>query len=106
MNDEGLQEFVTIVRRRLEGNDRVNDRDADVIERVPYRELSSVQKNVIQYCSLPRSAREILEHIGYKYHPTHIATYIRPLLQMGYIEMLIPDKPNSSNQKYRKVEKK
>ena len=59
----------------------------------------------ISFCSIPRSAREILEHIGYSYHPTHISKYIKPLLELGFIEMTEPDKPNSKNQKYRKVRK-
>lgn len=50
------------------------DRD-DVIETHPvsYKSLSGVQKNVIQFCSIPRSAREILEHVGYAYNSTNIA---------------------------------
>lgn len=70
---------------------------------VSYKTLDGAQKNIIQFCSIPRSAREILEHIGYKYHPTHITKFIKPLLELGFIEMTEPTKPNSKNQKYRKV---
>ena len=131
MNDEVLNEFVvTVERKDLKTtnavNDRVNDRDArdktltnntlqndsflkndrvdrDSSLRVPYKILDKLQKNIIQFCNIPRSSREILEHIGYSYHPTHISKFIKPLLQMGYLEMTEPDKPNSKNQKYRKV---
>ena len=82
------------------------DRD-NLIEtqHVSYKSLNRIQKNVIQFCSIPRSAREILEHVGYAYNSTNIANQIRPLVQLGFLEMTEPDKPNSKNQKYRKVRK-
>ena len=83
-------------------DDRVS---GEVCDRVPYRLLEPIQKNIIQYCSVPRSAREILEHINYKYHSEAIAKMIKPLLSMGYLELTIPDKPKSSKQKYRKKQK-
>ena len=129
VNDEMLNEFVVTIER--EGvddrdNDRVDDRDDrdkplensdlkvtgqqgnnrdDRVKHdgVSYKALDGTQKNIIQFCSIPRSAREILEHIGYSYHPTHIAKFIKPLLELGFIEMTEPDKPNSKNQKYRKA---
>ena len=82
------------------------DRDGMIeTRRASYKSLSGTQKNVIQFCSIPRSAREILEHIGYSYHPTNINKFIKPLLERGFIEMTVPEKPNSKNQKYRKVRK-
>ena len=101
--------------KTLEDNDLKNsqglkrdreDRD-DVIETPPvsYKSLSGVQKNVIQFCSIPRSAREILEHVGYAYNSTNIANQIKPLVEYGFIEMTEPEKLNSKNQKYRKVRK-
>ena len=125
VNDETLNEFVVTVERKDLG-DRDNDRDdrdksledshlqndsqghndrddRDKHAGVSYKTLDGTQKNIIQFCSIPRSAREILEHIGYKYHPTHITKFIKPLLELGFIEMTEPTKPNSKNQKYRKV---
>ena len=83
--------------------EKTDDRASGVVyDRVPYRLLEPIQKNIIQYCSVPRSARDILEHINYKYHPDAIAKMIKPLLSMGYLELTIPDRPNSPKQKYRK----
>lgn len=83
--------------------EKTDDRaSGEVYDRVPYRLLEPIKKNIIQYCSVPRSAREILEHINYKYHPDAIAKMIKPLLSMGYLELTIPDRPNSPKQKYRK----
>lgn len=101
--------------KTLENNDLKNshsleidreDRDNQTEKQhVSYKSLSGVQKNVIQFCSIPRSAREILEHVGYAYNSTNIANQIKPLVEYGFIEMTEPDKPNSKNQKYRKVRK-
>ena len=74
-------------------------------ERIPYAKLSGVQKNIIQYCSIPRSAREILAYIGYSNHSKNVLRFITPLLDMGYLEPTEPDKPKSPKQKYRKKQK-
>ena len=101
LNDKGIENTTN------PKTDRKN-RDADIdnnVEQlhVSYKTLKGIQKNIVQFCSIPRSAREILEHIGYAYNSTNIANQIKPLLELGFIEMTEPDKPNSKNQKYRKV---
>jgi predicted HTH transcriptional regulator len=123
VNDETLNEFVVTMERKGV-DDRDDDRDdrdkplenSDLEETgqhgnnrddrvkhagVSYNALDGTQKNIIQFCSIPRSAREKLEHIGYRYHSTHIAKFIKPLIELGFIEMT--EKLNSKNQKYRKV---
>ena len=93
-------------------DDRVKNVEDDVEDgnevnqqqrRTPYRLLSGIQKDIIQYCSVARTYREILEHIGYKYNSKYMVSHIKPLIEMGYLELTIPDKPNSKNQKYRKA---
>ena len=103
LNDRELENHT------LTSNDR-DDRDKNVevdveVGRTPYRLLSGTQKDIIQYCSVARTYKEILEHIGYKYNSKYMASHIKPLIEMGYLELTIPDKPNSKNQKYRKVRK-
>lgn len=48
------------------------------------------------------SGKELMERIGLKHRPTFRKNYLLPAIENGYLEMTIPDKPNSSKQKYRK----
>ena len=79
--------------------------DGARVVRTPYKQLPSVQKDIIQFCAIPRTAKEIMDHIGYYNNSKNMTTYVRPLLEMGYLEMTEPEKPQSKNQKYRKVRK-
>jgi len=47
------------------------------------------------------SAKELLDRLGLKHRPTLSKNYLRPALELGLIEMTIPNKPNSSKQRYR-----
>lgn len=49
------------------------------------------------------SGKELMERVGLKHRPTFRKNYLLPAIENGYLEMTIPDKPNSSKQKYRKV---
>lgn len=48
------------------------------------------------------SASQLMERLGLSHRPTFRNNYLHPALEAGLIEMTIPDKPNSRNQKYRK----
>ena len=63
--------------------------------------LTSKQKDIINFCSIPRSSREILERVGVKYHNTNIKKYVTNLVDAGYLVRTIPDNPFDM-QKYRK----
>lgn len=47
------------------------------------------------------TTKEIMELLGLKHRPTFRNNYLLPALKLGLVEMTIPDKPNSRNQKYR-----
>ena len=49
------------------------------------------------------STKELMELLNLKHRPTFRENYLLPALALGYVEMTIPDKPNSSKQKYRKT---
>jgi len=46
------------------------------------------------------SASEIMKRLGLSHRPTFRKNYLNPALKQRLIEMTIPDKPNSRNQKY------
>lgn len=58
---------------------------------------------IMEFCSTPKSVKEIMEYIGLKHRPTFIYDYLNPLLEEGKLQMTIPDKPKSRNQKYIKL---
>ena len=72
-------------------------------KRVP---LTNKQKDIVNFCSVPRTSREILERAGVVYHTKNIAKYITSLVAVGYLQMTNPDNPTASNQKYKKVNKR
>ncbi len=51
------------------------------------------------------STKELMELLGLKHRQTFRDNYLLPTMKKGLIEMTIPDKPNSSKQKYRKKDK-
>src|SRR5574344_375876 len=67
--------------------------------------LNNKQKDVVNYCNIPRSSKEILERIGITNHTKNREKYINVLVDAGYLEMTNPENPNASNQKYRKKTK-
>lgn len=58
---------------------------------------------LIDFCSTPRSKREMMDYLGLTDSKNFRERYLVPLLSAGKIEMTIQDKPNSRNQKYKKV---
>ncbi|MDO4462163.1 MAG: AAA family ATPase, partial [Bacteroidia bacterium] len=68
-------------------------------------ELNDKQKAVLAFCTTPKSATEILEHIGLSVHSKNKHTYITMLISAGLLSMTIPETPNDRRQKYLTVKK-
>ena len=49
------------------------------------------------------STHELMATLGLSHRQTFRENYLRPALESGLIERTIPDKPNSSKQKYIKA---
>ena len=129
-NRESAHEFVITIKRKLGANDQENVQVEHQVEhqvkhQVEHQitnevanqatneitnqvqtsrpQLTKSQKDIVNFCSVPRTAQEILNRLGVYNQSRSRKKHIQPLLEMGVLEMTNPDKPSASNQKYRKV---
>jgi divergent AAA domain protein len=65
--------------------------------------LTNKQKDIVNFCSVPRTSAEILERLGVSNQTKNRERYITSLIAAGYLQMTNPDNPTASNQKYKKV---
>ena len=63
-------------------------------------ESSTVSKQILAFCTTPKSKKELAAFCGFKDLRNFTLKHINPLLESGQLEMTIPDKPKSRNQKY------
>lgn len=61
---------------------------------------TETMNEVLAFCERPKSLMEIMAHLGLKHRNNTKSRYIDPLIENGFLEMTIPEKPNSRNQKY------
>lgn len=96
--DTGLRQFDTDLDTEL----RHYSTDLDT-KRVT---LTNKEKDIVNFCSVPRTTKEILDRIGVSMHSKNRERYITSLVAAGYLQMTNPDNPTASNQKYKKVNKR
>ena len=117
-NDERIHEFLTTIKRNKVLDSNLADSDntpntfsehsdttpntSDESPNTHQVKLTNKQKDIVNFCSVPRSSREILERVGVKYHNSNIKRYVTELVDAGYLERTIPNNPFDMNQKYRK----
>ena len=90
---------------------RLRHSDTDLDTRLRHSDtkkvsLSNKQRDIVNFCSVPRTTKEILDRIGVSMHSKNRERYITSLVAAGYLQMTNPDNPTASNQKYKKVNKR
>lgn len=117
-NEPTIHEFVVIFWRSNQQGEKVtiksnyqeqkvtiksNDQEEKVTIKNSGMSLSMRQKQVIDYCSIPRTAQEIMDFLEISNQSKNRKKYIITLVEMGVLEMTIPSFPKDKRQKYKKV---
>ena len=111
-HDTGLRHSDTDLDTGLRHSDTdldTSENDLDTQLRhsdTPKVSLSNKQRDIVNFCSVPRTTKEILDRIGVSMHSKNRERYITSLVAAGYLQMTNPDNPTASNQKYKKVNKR
>ena len=83
--------------------DDANKDNSNQVKR--YGKVTKKQKDILNFCSVPRSAQEIMDRIGIDNQTNNRKRYIQALIDLGYLMPLFPESMTASNQKYVKVKK-
>ena len=67
--------------------------------------VSQKVQDILNFCSIPRTAQEIMNRLGIQNQSRSRKRYIQALIDAGLLERTIPENPNGPNQKYRRVRK-
>lgn len=66
------------------------------------RKLTKEEKDIRNFCSVPRTAQEIMDRLGVTNQSKNRQKYITSLIEIGVLERTIPENPKDRNQKYRR----
>ncbi|MGM9847873.1 MAG: RNA-binding domain-containing protein [Muribaculaceae bacterium] len=70
-----------------------------------FRKLTKKEEDIRNFCTIPRTAQEIMNRLGISNQTKNRKKYISSLIEIGVLERTIPEKPNDPNQKYRSKRK-
>ncbi len=90
-----------VVAKNTSQSNQANEKSNQLQTNLVTRKLTKKEEDIRNFCSVPRTAQEIMDRIGITNQSKNRQRYITSLLEIGVIERTIPDKPNDPHQKYR-----
>jgi len=104
--NQAQSESNQVTKISIEENHESNQADIESNQPKPSlvtRKLSKKEEDDIRnFCNIPRTAQEIMDRLGLSNQSKNRLKYITSLIETGFLERTIPDKPNDPNQKYRR----
>lgn len=98
----GIPEFIEadIFKQVLPIAEKSQNTPVITLVDTPVKTPDSKEKSIVDFCSMPKSKAEIAAHIGLTDLKYLQRAYLSPLVKNGLLQLTVPDKPTSRNQKY------
>lgn len=82
-------------------SNQVDEKSNQLCTNLVTRKLTKKEEDIRNFCSVPRTAQEIMDRLKITNQSKNRHKYITSLIEIGVLERTIPEKPNDPNQKYR-----
>lgn len=83
-------------------SNQVNEKSNQLHTNLVTRKLTKKEEDIRNFCSVPRTAQEIMDRLKISNQSKNRQKYITSLIKIGVLERTIPEKPSDPNQKYRR----
>lgn len=94
--------FILTIKRNVKPSDmNVSEQVGEQVS----EQVGEQALKILNYCKAPKTKQEILKHIKLSPVFMNYKRHIAPLVDKRFIGLTLPDKPQSSKQKYRLTEK-
>lgn len=99
---DGVPEFIEadIFKQVLPIGEKGENTPVNTHVDTPVNTPDSKEKSIVVFCATPKTKAEIAAHIGLTDLKYLQRAYLSPLVKEGQLQLTIPDKPTSRNQKY------
>lgn len=91
-----------VIDTNNERSNQVNEKSNQLRTNLVTRKLTKKEEDIRNFCSVPRTAQEIMDRLKITNQSKNRQKYITSLIEIGVLERTIPEKPNDPNQKYRR----
>ena len=81
----------------------LDDISAQISEKNEYLPETIQKLLEVMECDIPYTSNALMEKLGLKAKEGFRRNYLHPAIEMNLIQMTIPDKPSSKNQRYVKM---
>ena len=101
-NNQAQPEISIIPNQAEEDSNQHQSKSNQATDSLVTRPLTKKEQDIRNFCSVPRTAQEIIDRLGITNQSKNRQKYITSLIEIGVLERTVPDNLTNPNQKYRR----